>query len=713
MATSGAPRRRDNLDSGERRRPAPAPGPALPLPAKWARPVIDHIRPLVDCGLRPARAAVGDLLRVEADAFADGHDALWCELRYRRDAGGRWATAPMEGIGNDRWRGTIPIADLGPHRFTVRAGIDRFATWSRDLKARAEAGQDLAAELLVGAELVEEASRRARAADRKLLSSVAELLRSAPRGLESELPEGTPKWAGGPALGDVFNSARFGQLMSSLADRRLGATAGPFSVVADPAKARCSAWYEMFPRSASVDPARPGTFADVRQTLDYVESMGFDVLYLPPIHPIGRTGRKGREGSVSAGVDDSGSPWAIGAAEGGHVAIHPELGTLEEFRLLVKEAAGRGIDVAIDLAFQASPDHPWVTAHPEWFRRLPDGAIRHAENPPKRYEDIYPLDLEGEAWPSLWTELREVVRFWIDQGITVFRVDNPHTKPFAFWEWLLASVKAEHPETIFLSEAFTRPRVMEQLAKVGFTQSYTYFAWRSTKWELETYLTELTRTDVADYFRPNFWPNTPDILTEELQQGGRAAFVSRLVLAATLSANYGIYGPAFELQEHRPRSRGSEEYLHSEKYEVRAWDRKDPRSLAGLISLVNAARKEHPALQFNDTLTFHGVDNEQVIAYSKTRPGSGESHFDDVVVVVVNLDHAYAQSGWVDLDLDALGVDPGLPYVMHDLLTDARFVWEGARNFVKLDPAGVACHLFSLEQDRPALSGTPNTARIT
>jgi starch synthase (maltosyl-transferring) len=438
--------------------------------------------------------------------------------------------------------------------------------------------------------------------------------------------------------------------------------------------------------------------------------MGFDVLYLPPIHPIGRTGRKGPDGATRAGKGDPGSPWAIGGTEGGHRSIHPELGTLDDFRDLVTAAAARGIDVAIDLAFQASPDHPWVDEHPEWFRHLPDGSIRHAENPPKRYEDIYPLDFDTPNWQALWTELLEVVRFWITQGVKVFRVDNPHTKPFAFWEWMIRLVRAESPEVIFLSEAFTRPKVMQQLAKVGFTQSYTYFTWRSSKWELETYLAELTQTDMAEYFRPNFWPNTPDILTDALQHGGRAAFLSRLVLAATLSASYGIYGPPFELLEHAPRASGSEEYLHSEKYEVRSWDLTRPDSLSEFIARVNKVRRDHPALQFNDTLRFHRVDNEQVMAYSKVRAAGAAAEpgapGHDVVVTVVSLDHQSVQSGWVELDLESLGVDPARPYLMHDLLTGARYRWEGHRNFVMLDPSGLAAHLFSLEQAaEPALAG--------
>ncbi len=360
----------------------------------------------------------------------------------------------------------------------------------------------------------------------------------------------------------------------------------------------------------------------------------------------------------------------------------------------MKAASARGIDIALDLAFQASPDHPWVSEHPDWFHQLPGGSIRYAENPPKRYEDIYPLNFEGLEWRALWHELLEVVRFWIEQGVRVFRVDNPHTKPFEFWEWLLASVRAEYPEVIFLAEAFTRPRVMEHLAKIGFTQSYTYFTWRTTKWEIESYVRELTQSELADYFRPNFWPNTPDILTDELQRGTRATFLARLVLAATLSANYGVYGPTFELQERAPRAEGSEEYLHSEKYEIHTWDLNDPSNLSGFISLVNAIRREHRALQFNDRLVLHPVDNDHLIAYSKSR---FDDDGDEVIVIVVNLDYVYPQSGWVTLDLNQLGIDSDGPYVMHDLLSDAHYVWSGSRNFVKLDPNGLPCHIFALE----------------
>jgi starch synthase (maltosyl-transferring) len=655
----------------------------------------------VDGGRRSAKAAIGDMLTVEADAFADGHDVVTAELRFRHDTDAQWTTVPMAFLGNDRWRALLPIERMGRYRFVVRAKVDRFLTWRRDLRARRAAGQDVAVELLVGAELIDTGAQRASSTEHRMLSIVAAHLWSGHKDLGSEIADEAAEWAGVSTLADLVFSDQLGALMQRCADPEQAVTSEVLTVVADREKARFSTWYEMFPRSASSDPERAGTFADVREKLPYVAHMGFDVLYLPPIHPIGRTGRKGPDGATRAEAGDPGSPWAIGGPEGGHKAVHPDLGTLEDFRDLVTAAAARGIDVAIDLAFQASPDHPWVTEHPEWFRHLPDGSIRYAENPPKRYEDIYPLDFDSPDWQALWAELLDVVRFWIGHGVKVFRVDNPHTKPFAFWEWMIGLIKAGHPEVIFLSEAFTRPAVMQQLAKVGFTQSYTYFTWRNTKWELETYLTELTRTDQADYFRPNFWPNTPDILSEPLQVGGRAVFLSRLVLAATLSANYGIYGPGFELQEHLPRSAGSEEYARSEKYEVRHWDLARPDSLSEFISRVNKIRRDHPALQHNDSLQFHHIDNDQIVVYSKTRlvtrPETGFSGR-DVIVTVVNLDHTQAQSGWVALDLDALGVDADRPYVMHDLLTGARYQWEGSYNYVMLDPSGLAAHLFSLEQ---------------
>jgi starch synthase (maltosyl-transferring) len=465
------------------------------------------------------------------------------------------------------------------------------------------------------------------------------------------------------------------------------------AVIVEREKARFSTWYEMFPRSCASEPGRHGTFKDCESRLPYVTTMGFDVLYLPPIHPIGRTHRKGKDNAPIADPDDPGSPWGIGSDEGGHKAVHPQLGTLEDFRRLVARAREHGIDIALDIAFQCSPDHPYVKDRPDWFRWRPDGTVQYAENPPKKYQDIYPLNFETPRWQELWEELKDVVMFWIDQGVRIFRVDNPHTKPFRFWEWLIGEVRGAHPDVIFLSEAFTRPKVMYHLAKLGFTQSYTYFAWRNTKSELTQYFTELTQTDVRECFRANLWPNTPDILTEYLQSGGRPAFAVRLVLAATLGASYGIYGPAFELCENRAAEPSSEEYLHSEKYGIRHWNIDRPDSLRELIARVNRIRGENRALQSDWSLRFHPVDNDQLICYSKQTEDLA-----NVIIVVVNLSPHYTLSGWVELDLEPLGIDATEPYQVHDLLTDARYLWSGPRNYVELNPRTVPAHVFRVRR---------------
>jgi starch synthase (maltosyl-transferring) len=464
-------------------------------------------------------------------------------------------------------------------------------------------------------------------------------------------------------------------------------------VVVDRERARFSTWYEMFPSSCAPKPGRHGTFRDCEERLPYIAAMGFDVLYLPPIHPVGHTHRKGKNNSPAAGRQEPGSPWAIGSEEGGHKAVNPLLGTLADFRRLIEKAREHSIEIALDIAFNCSPDHPYVKEHPTWFRWRPDGTVQYAENPPKKYEDTYPFNFETEDWQELWEELKSIVLFWIKQGVRIFRVDNPHTKPFAFWQWLIDEVKRDYPDVILLSEAFTRPKIMHHLARLGFSQSYTYFAWRNTKWELTQYFTKLTQTDVREYFRPHLWPNTPDILTECLQSGGRPAFMTRLVLAATLGASYGIYGPAFELCENRAREPGSEEYLDSEKYEIKQWDIDRPDSLRDLIAQVNRIRGENPALQSDWRLSFHHVDNEQLICYSKRTEDCK-----NIIVVVVSLDPQHKQSGWVELDLEALGLDPHQPYEVHDLLSDARYLWRGARNYVELNPQVVPAHVFRLRR---------------
>jgi starch synthase (maltosyl-transferring) len=657
-----------------KRRPAPAEPPRrLPnVPEGRRRVVIEGVSPEIDGGRFPVKRVIGETVAVEADVFADGHDQLAPVLRYRRDDDPLWSEVPMEPIGNDRWRGAFTVESLGRYRYTLRAWIERFGGWRRDTAVKIEAGQDVTVELLAGAEMVERAAGRATGTDRRVLREFAGDLRS-----------------GGPVGEKAALSVELAERMEQYPDRRFSTSYGKeLEVVVDRERARFGAWYEAFPRSTSPDPTRPGTLRDTVGWLPYIAGMGFDVLYLPPIHPIGRTHRKGRNNDPVGRPGDPGSPWAIGAEEGGHTAIHPDLGTFEDFDALVAAARDHGLEIALDVAYQCAPDHPWVREHPEWFRRRPDGSIQYAENPPKKYQDIYPLDFETEAWRELWAELRAVMEFWIARGVRIFRVDNPHTKALRFWEWVIGELKAEHPELIFLAEAFTRPRLMYGLAKLGFTQSYTYFAWRSTKQELTDYLTELTQTEVREYFRPNLWPNTPDILTAELQTGARSTFMARLVLAATLGASYGIYGPAYELMEHRPIAPGKEEYRNSEKYEVRHWNLGNPRSLAPFVAAVNRIRHDHPGLHGNQNLVFHPTTNDSLIAYSKAT-----ADWSDVVLTVVNLDPRHRQSGFVHLWLDDLGAPRDEPFAVEDLLTGARFVWRGSANYVELDPSILPAHI--------------------
>jgi starch synthase (maltosyl-transferring) len=641
--------------------------------------VIEGVRPEIDGGRFPIKRAVGEKVIVEANVFADGHDVLSCVLLHRKEGALKWIEMPMKPLANDRWLGEFIVTELGRYCYTLRAWVDPFQSWQRDLQEKVDAGQDVSTDLLVGVDLLREAGCRASGDAKKRLQSAATTL---------------------SRKGDSASKLRLAldeelaRLVARHSGRRCATTYHrELTVVVDRERARFSTWYEIFPRSCAAEPGRHGTFRDCEERLPCIAGMGFDLLYLPPIHPVGHTHRKGKNNLPAAGPDDPGSPWAIGSEEGGHKAVNPLLGTLADLRRLIERAGRHSIEIALELAFQCSPDHPYIKEHPTWFRWRPDGSVQHAENPPKKYEDTYPFDFETEDWQELWEELKSIVLFWIEQGIRIFRVDNPHTKPFAFWDWLIEEVKRDHPEVIFLSEAFTRPKIMHHLAKLGFSQSYTYFAWRNTKWELTQYFKELTQTEVREYFRPHLWPNTPDILTEYLQSGGRPAFMTRLVLAATLGASYGIYGPAFELCENRPREPESEEYLDSEKYEIKQWDVDRPDSLRDFVARVNRIRKENSALQSDWSLSFHRVDNEQLICYSK-----GTEDRENVIVVVVNLDPHCTQCGWVELDLEALGIDPDQPYEVHDLLSDARYVWQGACNYVELNPQVVPAHVFRLRR---------------
>lgn len=651
-----------------------------PRKAGRRRVVIESVTPEIDAGRFPIKRVIGDDVQVEADVFADGHDEICCVLRYCRDGATAWNEVAAQALGNDRWRGVFTVTEVGRYRYTLMAWTDRFATWRNELRRRAEPG-DIASALLSGAELVGAAAQRASAEEAERLRKWAQSLLAADTDLQDRLR--------------VALSEDLTQAMTRWPDRSHATVyCRELLVTVDPPRTRYGTWYEMFPRSCAPEgSARHGTLRDCERRLADIAAMGFDVLYLPPIHPIGETARKGRNNTRAASPADVGSPWAIGSAAGGHKSVHPQLGTLADLHALVAAADAHGIAIALDIAFQCSPDHPYVRDHPQWFRKRPDGSIQYAENPPKQYQDIYPFDFETADWQALWEELSSVVSFWAAQGVRIFRVDNPHTKPFALWERLIGETKRAHPEAIFLAEAFTRPKIMRRLAKLGFSQSYTYFAWRNTKHQLTEYFTELAHTEVREYLRASAWPNTPDILTETLQFGGRPAFMARLVLAATLAASYGIYGPAFELLEAAAREPGSEEYLDSEKYQLRDWNVARPDSLREFIARVNSIRRDNPALQQDWNLCFYPVDNDELICYCKT----SRDHA-NVILVVVNLDPHHRQTGWIDLPLADFDLDARQPFQMHDLLSDARYLWHGARNFVELDPASSPAHIFRLRR---------------
>jgi starch synthase (maltosyl-transferring) len=691
------------------------------------RVVIEDVTPQIDGGNRAVRRVSGEEVLVNAAIFADGHDLVAARLLYRHESDSVWRFAPMRALENDVWKGAFTADRLGTWKYTIQGWIDHFATWSMDLKKRLAAQaapeladatpaaipdpnaglnvgsnpstEDLAMALAAGAHLVREAASRAQRADAGKLIQMAESLERLANQKRSfyedpcdeELKRLMERYP------DLEHATQFQAELPVRVDRN---------------RAQFSAWYELFPRSASPIPGEHGSFRDVQRQLPEIAAMGFDIVYLPPIHPIGRAFRKGPNNTTVAPPDTPGSPWAIGdraavacapigAAPagdcGGHKSIHPQLGTFADFDRLVKSARTQGMEIALDIAFQCSPDHPWVFDHPEWFVIRPDGSIQYAENPPKKYQDIYPLNFESSDWQGLWDELYSVFEFWIERGVRVFRVDNPHTKSFAFWEWCLGTLESKYPDVIFLAEAFARPRLMYGLAKRGFTQSYTYFTWRNTKSELQSYLEEITRPPISDFFRPNFWPNTPDILHKTLQEGGRPAFMHRVILAATLAANYGIYGPAYELVENasaRPPAGKdeSEEYLDSEKYQIRQRDRNAPGSLVPLITALNRIRRENGALQSNASLHFHSIDNPKLVCYSKSTPG-----FENTILVAVNIDSFNEQSGWTNLDLDQLGVSANESFIVEDLLSGAQYTWRN-HNYVALRPGIQPAHIFRVSR---------------
>ena len=646
------------------------------------RAVIEGVQPTVDGGRFAAKRVAGESVVVTAHCFTDGHDSLRVALGWQLIGEAETYEVFMEALPNDVWQARFIPPVAGRYRYTVTAWVDHFESWRRELERRNDP-EDIRVALLVGAALLDATGARATAADVEALSNWSIALR------EAAANRTYPDIGAMKAL--ALDPAR-ATVARRYPDRRLASTAS-YDLIVDRDRAKFSSWYELFPRSTAFEPEKHGTFRDVAARLPAIARMGFDVLYLPPIHPIGRINRKGANNALTAEPNDVGSPWAIGSVEGGHKDILPQLGTLADFKQLLESARELGIDIALDIAYQCAPDHPYVTIHPEWFKHRPDGSVQYAENPPKKYQDIYPFDFESEDWRALWSELKSVVEYWISQGVRIFRIDNPHTKPFPFWEWLIGEIKQNRPDTIFLAEAFTRPKIMHRLAKLGFTQSYTYFTWRNSKRELVEYFTELSHGPGRDYFRPNVWPNTPDILHEALQSGLRAVFASRLVLAATLSANYGIYGPTYELMESAAREPGSEEYRDSEKYQLRHWDYDRPDSLWPLIARINQIRRDNAALQSDHTLTFCSVDNDQLLAFVKQ-----DATAKNILLIVVNLDPHNSQSGWVALDLKMLGIAADERFQVHDLLSDQRYQWRGEFNYVLLDPHRMPAHVFKLRR---------------
>ena len=653
-----------------------------------SRVIIDSVEPQIEGGRFAAKRFIDQPVEICVILLVDGHDHVKGRVLYRHETETQFQSIPLTAKVNDEWVATFQPKRLGRYLVTVEAGMDRFDTWRSDILKKLKADQAVDVDLRSGIQLLESWLLQVKPEDKHfLMTQIADLnalLKTASKKIELS------------TLTTLLGRPVLEKLASEVYDKESFTKFGrEIPIQVEPKIARFSSWYEFFPRSvvgsSDEDVETPGTLLSAIDRLDYVKQMGFNVLYFPPIHPIGLAFRKGKNNTLTPTKDDVGSPWAIGAAEGGHKDILPELGTFADFERLMSEAHTRDIKIALDIAFQCSPDHPYVKEHPEWFKKRPDGTIQYAENPPKKYQDIYPFDFESPAWHSLWNELLSVVQFWVDKGVRVFRVDNPHTKSLHFWEWLISEVRQECPEVIFLAEAFTRPHLMDYLAKAGFSQSYTYFTWRTTKAELTQYLTELTKTKRADVMMPNFWPNTPDILPAQLQAPNRAMYMQRFVLASTLSSSYGIYGPAFELMDFSPRVEGAEEYLDSEKYEVKKWDIENPQSLSKFIERVNEIRNLNPPLQNNDTIRFHEVPNDQLIAFSKT---SG----DEIILVVVNLDPHHVQSGMVELPLIDWKIDPSETFQVHDLLTDARYFWTGWRNYVELDPQSLPAHIFSVKR---------------
>lgn len=636
------------------------------------RVIIENVQPLVDGGLYPTKRTVGERVDVTASIFGDGHDHIRAEVLYKKKEATQWERVEMVATFNDEWKVSFYVPEKGIYVYTIQAWVDHFDTWYDGFKKKANAKVDVKVELMEGAILL-----RTLGESNKDLITLARKL------------EDTQRYQ---AAIDLVLSEEFANVVHNNPLRENETKLDQeISIQVEHAKANFSSWYEFFPRSASLEAGKHGTFQDCIRLLPRIAAMGFDVLYFPPIHPIGKINRKGKNNNVRSLPGEPGSPWAIGSDEGGHKAILPALGTLDDFKRLITESKKLGIDVAMDIAFQCAPDHPYVKEHPEWFKQRPDGSIQYAENPPKKYQDIYPFNFESDNWKALWEELRSVFFFWIEQGVTIFRIDNPHTKPIPFWHWVIAEVQSKNPDVIFLSEAFTRPKVMASLAKVGFTQSYTYFTWRVSKKELIEYVNDLVYGSSRNYFRPNFWPNTPDILPYHLQNQGDNSFILRYALAATLSSNYGVYGPSYEFYENTPVE-GREEYYNSEKYELRNYDWKRTNRMTDIMSLLNKIRKENAALQSTWNVQFCPIENNQIIAFLKAT-----DDLSNIILVVANLDTNRGQSGYIQLPKERLKLTDKVNIKLHDLITDEHYTWTQEWNFVDLSPNKMPFHLFKLE----------------
>lgn len=652
-----------------------------------ARVIIDKVTPCIEGGLFPFKSVIGDTIHVNADIFLDGHDKISAVAQYRKRGEKAWKETPLTFVANDNWLGEFTPEKVGVYEYNVAAWVNEFATWLHGLHKKADEDQDLSLEFLIGAKLIEQCSERANNDDAKSLTKYAETLKYKKVSNAEKL-----------ALSYSDEFYRLGNSYPNRSKQSNWHTNIPLFVECE--RAAFSSWYEFFPRSFAKTPAQHGTFDEAQSMLEAVADMGFHIAYLPPIHPIGKQFRKGRNNALEAGPDDVGSPWAIGSKDGGHKSIEPKLGDMKSFERFVGVATHLGIDIALDIAFQCSPDHPYVKDHPEWFTWRPDGSVQYAENPPKKYQDILPFNFECEEWEDLWQELKSVFVFWIKKGVRIFRVDNPHTKPIKFWQWVIGEIKEEYPDIIFLAEAFTRPRIKNRLGKGGFTHGYTYFTWRNSKEELTEYLTQLCEPESATVFWPNFWPNTPDILHEVLQTGGRSAFMTRLILATTLSSNYGIYGPAYELCDHVPYP-GKEEYNNNEKYELKNWNWDAPGNIRPLVKSLNNIRNTNPALQRTFNLTFIEINNPSMIAYIKCTPD-----LSNIILVVVNLALNSTQEGWVEIPIKKLGIQEKNMFKVEDLLPDTyglrketSYMWQGAKNYIKLDSTRCPAHVFRIYRE--------------